>query len=232
MRLAWYRNSWSAYWRDESGPRRVALRTDDRDVAAARLLDLEKQQRAEQLGTATVAGIMPLYLADKADTAAVDRARYAWQRLSPVFGHLRPDQVDRPLCRAYQAARRRKGASDGTIIKELSVLRAALRWHDPRTPAIIELPAAPPPRSRHLTRDEYRALREASRAAPHLYLFVVLAYATAGRAQAVLDLTWDRVDFAGGRIALGLGEKRTKGRATVPIIESARLALDAAKPAR
>jgi integrase len=47
----------------------------------------------------------------------------------------------------------------------------------------------------------------------------MLAYRTGGRASAVLELAWDRVDFARGQIRLGLGERRAKGRATVPMTE-------------
>lgn len=110
-------------------------------------------------------------------------------------------------------------------------MRAALRWQDKNTPAIVEMPPTPPPRSRHLSRVQYRALRDAAQLTPHLYLFVVLAYSTAGRATAVLDLTWDRVDFEAGVIRLGTGERRTKGRATVPITESAQVALLEARQA-
>lgn len=174
---------------------------------------------------------MEQYLADKADRAGGERARYAWKRLSPVFGHLRPDQVDRPLCRAYAAQRRRAGAKDGTILKELAALRAALRWQDKNTPAIVELPPSPAPRSRHLTREQYRALRDGARPIPHCYVFVVLAYTTAGRASAILELTWRQVDFEAGIIRLGTGERRAKGRATVPMTDSAREALQEARRA-
>ena len=214
MRVVWFRNGFYAYWRDEAGkPRRTALRTKDREAAERALIDFEGSLRRK---ATTVSEIMDLYLSDKATQAGGERARYAWKRLAPVFGHLRPDQVDRPLCRAYALQRRRAKATDGTIIKELSAMRAALRWQDKNTAAIVEMPPAPPPRSRHLTREQYRALRDAARQTPHAYLFVVLAYTTAGRASAVLELTWDRVDLDAGLIKLGTGEHRTKGRATVP----------------
>jgi integrase len=168
--------------------------------------------------------MMESYLADKADKASIANLRFALKPIAPVFGHLRPDQIDRPLCRAYRAQRHRQGVKDGTVIKELSTLRAALRWNDKATPAIIELPASPPPKSRHLSREQYRLLRDGA-ASPHLRLFIVLAYTTAGRASAILELTWDRVDLTAGMIRLGTGEHRVKGRATVPITESARDAL-------
>jgi integrase len=229
MRVVWFRDAFYAYWRGDDGkPRRTALRTKDRETAERRLIDFEISLRRK---ATTVAEIMDLYLADKAALAGGERARYAWKRLGPVFAHLRPDQIDRPLCRAYVLRRRRDKALDGTIIKELSSLRAALRWQDKNTPATIEMPPAPPPRSRHLTRAQYRALRDAARQTPHLYMFVVVAYTTAGRASAVLELTWDRVDMDAGMIRLGLGETRTKGRATVPMTDSAREALLEAREA-
>jgi len=230
MRLVRYRGAFYAYWRDQGKPRRTALRTKDRQAAERALTDLDAAQR----GIASTTGdIMALYLADKAVSrpAGAERARYAWMRLAPVFGHLRPDQIGRPLCRAYAQQRRRAGISDGTIIKELASLRAALRWHDKLTPAIVELPASPAPKSRHLTREEYRRLRDAARRTPHLYLFITLAYSTAGRASAILELTWDRIDFETGQIKLGAGERRLKGRATVPMTESARAALEEAQAA-
>lgn len=223
MRVVWFRGAFYAYWRDETGkPRRTALRTKDRETADRKLIDFQASLRRK---ATTAAEIMELYLADKTTQAGGERARYAWKRLAPVFGHLRPDQIGRPLCRAYTLQRRRAKAQDGTIIKELSALRAALRWHDKHTTAVMELPPAPAPRSRHLTREQYRGLRDAARKTPHLLLFVVLAYTTAGRASAILELTWDRIDFAAGVIRLGLGERRTKGRATVPMTDSAREAL-------
>lgn len=228
MRVVWFRDAFYAYWRDEAGkPRRTALRTKDRETAERRLIDFQGSLRKK---ATTVAEIMELYLADKAAQAGGERARYAWKRLAPVFRHLRPDQVDRPLCRAYALQRRRAGAQDGTIIKELSAMRAALRWQDRNTPAYVEMPPSPAPRSRHLTREQYRQLRAAA-GAPHIRLFIVLAYTTAGRASAVLELTWDRVDLDAGLIRLGLGERRTKGRATVPITDSAREALLEAREA-
>lgn len=221
MRLVLYRGEWCAYWRDEAGrPRRRSLRTKNREAAQRVLVDLQNPSQT----LTTVGEIVEAYLADK----GVERARYAWKRLAPILGHLRPDQVNRATCRAYTAKRRRDGSQDGTIIKELSALRAALRWHDKHTPATIELPSEPPPKDLRLTREQYRALREAARKTPHIYTFVVAAYATAGRASAVLELTWDRIDFVAGVIRLGLGERRVKGRATVPMTDSAREVLAAA----
>ena len=220
MRLVWYRGTFAAYWRDAANrPRRASLATKDRSLAERRLRDFEATQRVP---VTTVGKVFEAYVADK----PAERHTYAWKRLGPVFAPLRPDQVDRAICRVYAARRRAAGARDGTIIKELATLRAALRWHDKNTLATIELPSAPEPKDLYLTREQYRALREAARQTPHLYVFVILAYTTAGRREALLDLTWDRVDFSRGFINLMRGaRKRNKARATVPMTDSAREAL-------
>ena len=176
-----------------------------------------------------MAAILDSYLADKAEKADIGRMAFAKARLLPDMGHLRPDQITRETCRRYTERRRKVGVSNGTIIKELTVLRAALRWQDKATPAEFEFPTTPPPRERHLTRAEYAQLLDAA-ASAHIRLFIILALSTAGRASAILDLTWDRVDFQRGRILLAHHDQRSKkGRATVPMTKAARAALAEAR---
>lgn len=225
MRLKLYRGVWCAVWLDDAGrTRRASLRTQDRGLAERRLNDLTRAPAPDNL----VGAIFQAYTDDKAGKASHGRMLDAWKPLAPVFAHLRPDQVTRELCRAYAKKRRAQGRSDGTILKELSILRSALQWHDRATPAVFDMPAAPPPRDRHLTRDEYQALL-AGAASPHLRLYLVLALATAARPTALLQLTWDRVDLERRRIYLGAGPvlrlKGQKGRATVPINDAALAAL-------
>lgn len=217
MRLVMFRDRWHGYERTCGRVRRVSLGTADRAIAERRLKDLEQAQRRK---AETVSDIIAEYLAERGPhIASQETLRCALRRIEPIFGHLRPDQVSRTLTRAYADQRRQHGVGDGTIRRELVTLSAALRWHDRNTPAIVEMPSAPPPKSRHLTRDEYRVLREASGKIPHLHLFVWLAYRTGGRRAAILELTWDRVDFARGQIRLGTSERLTKGRATVPMLD-------------
>jgi integrase len=219
MRIVWFRGKFCAYERTERGSKRTSLGTTDRAVAERRLIDLQQGRRRK---ATTVAQMHADYLDDRGPhIASKETLGFAWKRLVPVFGHLRPDQITRALCRAYAARERRRGISDGSIRRDLGVLGAIVRHNDKSTPAIIEMPPAPPPKSRHLTREQYQLLRDAARA-PHIKLFITVAYSTAGRAAAVLQLTWDRVDFDRGLIRLGLGERRTKGRATVPMTDAVR----------
>lgn len=219
MRAKLYRGSYYAVWVEAGKTRRASLHTADRDQAERNLADLKRALAGK---TETVADIMEAYLADRDGIAtAPERLRYAWKALKPTFGHLRPGQIDRALCRRYAATR---GGKVGTVIKELTVLRAGLRWQNKHTPAIVEIPSGDPPRERYLTREEYSKLATAA-GSPHVRLFIVLGVATAGRASALLGLTWDRIDFVRGQINLGPDIGRKKGRATVPMNASARAAL-------
>ncbi len=184
-------------------------------------MDLEHQPIGE-----SVAEIYQAYLNDlEARGKSPERCKTAWKALEDIFGALRPDQVTKGLCRSYTHARRLEGRADGTIGKELDCARSALRWHDRHTLAAFEMPPRPPPRDRRLTRGEYSRLRlAAKKSGLHIYVFVVLGLTTAGRRQALLDLTWDRVDFQRGLIRLADGS-RGKGRATVPMTRHARRVL-------
>ena len=71
--------------------------------------------------------------------ASQETLRFAWKRLSPVFGYLRPDQITRALTRAYAAKERRRGISDGSIRRDLGVLGAIVRHNDKHSPAVIEI---------------------------------------------------------------------------------------------
>lgn len=222
-RLGRYRGGWYAIWRDDGGTKRASLRTKDRAEAEREFADFVKRWNAPG---ETIADIMRAYLREKKHTVSdYERLENAWKALQPAFGSLRPDQIDRAGTRQYVAIR---AAAPGTIRRELSVLRAAVRWFDPQTPAVFELPPPPPPRERHLDRTEYERLVTAARTTPHVYLFVVLALATAARATALLELPWNRVDLARGIIRLGSGT-RLKGRATVPITKRAAQALREAR---
>lgn len=221
-RLKLYRGIWCAVRRTDGKTQRVSLSTPDRDVAERALRDLQVERKPDLIGE-----IVPGYIADKREQGArsVKAMDASWKALKSTFSHLRPDQINRPLCRLYARTRRKGGVGDGTVIKDLGVLKAAVRWARMDRDAAFEMPAMPPPRDRYLNRDEVEKLWKAAESA-HAELFVKLAWATAGRASALLELTWDRVDFERGQIRLSTGEGRKKGRATVGMTNTLRAALD------
>lgn len=180
-------------------------------------------------GLLTCAQILDAYLADMPLRASPktpgEGTRAAKKAVLKFFSGHEPHEVTRDECRAYIAARRGEGRSDGTIRKELGVLAAALRWADRRTPAEFEMPPVPPARTRFLTREEVARLLEASPA--HVKSFVHVALATGARREAILAMTWAaHVDFGalGGQGTLWPGFKAGgKGRAMpLPMTAAAR----------
>jgi integrase len=226
MRLTLYRGKWAATGRANGKQWRRSLGTKDRALAERRYRDLKFDAPGE-----TVGDYMAVYLQEKSGKASAPAMGYAWKALSATFASLRPDQIDRNLCKTYAKRRHRAGVSDGTIIKELGVLKAGLGWAGKASQAAFEMPEAPPPRDRHITLEEFNRLVEACEL-PHVKLFCLLGWYTAGRASAILELTWDRVDFERGQIRLSKGQARQKGRATVPIADRLRTALLEAREAR
>lgn len=200
---------WYAY--PENG-KPISLRTQDKAEALRELADRERKPKGD-----TVAAIVAAYLDDKADKPSIKSMTDTAKPVVRYFGHLRPDQIGREQSRAYATVR--QGRSNGTIIKELSFLRAALYWNDKRSPAVIECPKTPPPRDRFLTKAEYRKMFFAS-PSPHFKVWLALAWYTAGRKTALLDLTWDRVNLETGKLILG-ADVGSKGRSPVTPIARA-----------
>lgn len=227
MRLKLYRGTWAAVWRDGGTTKRVSLGTKDRAAAERALADFKREPVGE-----SISAIMAAYLAEKKISArSYIPMTFAWKALEPTFGALRPDQITRQLCRTYATKRRNGGCADGTIIKDLGVLRAGVTWAGKSAGAVFDFPHTPPPRERYLTRDEVDRLIEACEL-PHVRLFILLAWSTAGRASALFELTWDRVDLERGQIRLAKSEGRRKGRATVPITPRLSEALRVAREMR
>lgn len=237
MRAKLYRGTYYAVWSDDAGStQRRSLRTVDREEAERRLIDL-RVAMAAPVG-ATTGAIVQAYLDEKKGRIA-DHQRLVngWKQAKPTFHHLRPDQITREICREYAEARRQQGTElrgratgDATILKEMNIVRQALNWRGVQG-AVFEAPSAPPPRDRHLTKAEFQKLLDGCGMA-HVRLFMVLALSTAGRKSAILQLTWDRVDFDRKQIRLAVvGEKNRKGRALVPMTERLHAELLIAKDA-
>lgn len=226
MRLQLYRGKWAATGRKDGKQWRRSLGTEDRALAERRFKDVKFDTPGETIGD-----LMGLYLEEKAGRASAPAMGYAWKALAPTFANLKPEHVTRELCKDYGRKRKRQGVSAGTIIKELGVLKAALGWAGKASKATFEMPEAPPPRERHITLAEFNRLADACEL-PHVKLFCLLGWYTAGRASAIMELTWDRVDFDRCQIRLSKGSGRQKGRATVPIADRLRAALLEAREAR
>ena len=160
---------------------------------------------------------------------------YLGPRLLKAFGAYRPDQITTAMCRAYDAERRADGMKQNTVWTELGYLRSTLKYAHgegllDRVPKIWR-PTKPDVEMRILTMPEARKLID-SAMAPHIRLALILLLGTGGRVSAILDLTWDRVNFDRGTINLRLDNAETrKGRAVVPMNAATRSALSASHEA-
>lgn len=229
-----FRGAWAIVWKDEAGiRRRNALAAPDRIGAEA-----EARQRW-QLGDRskrTVARLVESYLEDRKreGIATSTRQADAWKAMKPYWGEVSPNLIDREMAQTYAQRRR---ASDATVRYELSMLSVALRWAKGRS-LISEAPdiwrPAPPDRKeRHLTHEEFERFFAAVKA-PHARLYVLLGLYTMARPAALLDLTWDRVDWERAEIDLNPpGRRQTaKRRPRVALNDEALAALKEAWKAR
>lgn len=223
-------------WWQNGAYHRVSARTNDRREAERQLAQLAAGIDAKlPPPEPTIGRILDGYLKDKSGKALSFGTLVACAKaLRRHLEDLQPQHITKQRSRFYAEQRRREGhfvgppgakrrktTKDGTILRELLMLRAAIRWAikekwlPPDAEPHIEVPRAPPPRNRWLTREEAGRLIE-SAVRPHVSLYLRLALYTAARQRAILDLTWDRVDFNRGLIDLG-NLPGGKGRAIVPI---------------
>jgi integrase len=157
-------------------------------------------------------------------TSAPWRVAYAVAGLASFWEGRTVAEVTKEACRRYGATR---GRSEGTVRRELGVLRAAIN-HAHREgrvtrPVVVHLPDRPAPRDRWLSRREAAALLRAALREPrvrmYLPLFVLLGLYTGHRKEAILSLRWSQVDLDGSRIDFNSpGARRTnKRRSKIPI---------------
>lgn len=226
------------YWW-EGRAHRVSTGTADEREARAALAAFEAGWgKAEPPQGASIGLILDAYQADRESNTerplhSPGTLKACVTALKRHLGDLLPELLTKQRCRLYARQRRsegyevgpaekrrRKPVADGTIIRELVTLRAAFKWGvDEKwlgAAPYVEVPSAPEPRQRWLTRAEAGALVDAC-GDFHIRLFVLLALHTAARRAAILGLKWEDVDLNAGRLSYGTG-RGNKGRARwVPI---------------
>ncbi len=215
------------FWRDG---KRQRFRLDTDSEAEARRRAPTIYASALRPRGNTVAELWEAYCRANEGKPSVAIMRHQWKALEPFFGSMNAETITIDDCEAYAAERRAAGRKDGTIITELGRIRMVLNWAKKRDiikeARHIQRPRAVKSKTEHLTARQVIALADACKA-PHLSLFVHLAYATAGRAGAILGLTWDRVHFERNKIDLEDPEMKAahKGRAVVPMTRTLKVRL-------
>ncbi|OQW71092.1 MAG: hypothetical protein BVN33_16680 [Proteobacteria bacterium ST_bin13] len=211
--------------------RRFSTGTDD--AGLARVIAEKIFQTLDAPASDRVEDLWRLYLTERTkDGRDTARQENAWKRLAPFFAQRFGYDVTKDDCREYAKLRCRQGAAIGTARTELELLRACLNLRYGKGNTHVWTPPQSTPRSRYLSRDELETLL-AHVNTPHVRLFIILAVATGARMGAILDLTWDQVDFKHKTINFNAAgrEQSNKRRAEVPINSRALAALEEAAPA-
>jgi integrase len=228
------RGGYCVVWHEGAKRRRHQLAARTREEAEREALDVFRRRETQPEG-ATVAEIWESYRADLGDKPTAKTMLYTGKAILPHFGHFRPDQITRDMCRDYAGRRTAAGLSQGSVHTELGHLRSALVFGQKirmiESAPDIWRPVKPAGREVFLTRPEMTRLIDGC-AAPHVRLGITLLAGTAARVGAILDLTWDRVDLERGVINLRMADGVTrKGRAVVPMNGMTRAALSVAHEA-
>lgn len=234
-------------WWEDGAARRVSCRTGQLAAARRFLAEFEAGRGImPPPALPTIGAILDGYQRDREHKPHSPTLGYNVRHLKGVLADLPADLLTKERVRNYMAKRRKMGAggaprrpaprplADSTLRRELLTLRAALRWAEkenwiPKAPH-VEAPGQGETRDRWLTREEAARLLESAKQ-PHVRVFMALALYTAGRTGALVELTWDRVDFAAGTVDLGTGQGNKK-RARLPMHPKLRPILEEAYHAR
>lgn len=202
------------------GTKRVSAGTTDRKAAEEfRAQYIAGLNNPAPPAEPTIGYLLERYWDERGQhTRSPETIQRAFKKLIPFFGQLLPSHVSNQLFRKF--ADEHKGISNGSIIRWLGILKAALRyaegsrWIEPLPP--FKMPVNhPPPRDLWLTREQVKTLIETAKS-PHVELFIKMAVYTGARSGAILDLTWDQVDMEQRIINFGRGWGN-KRRAIVPM---------------
>ena len=194
---------------------RTGIAEADRKAAENRLAHyLGKNHEPECGPDPLIADVLLAYASEHLPhTRTAKNAAYHVGNLSAWWGTKRLADVTAKNCRTYA-----QGRTQAMARRDLETLRAAIGyWHReygplPSVPAVV-LPLRSQPRQRWLTRSEAARLLFAARHTKHLARFILLGLYTGSRREAILSLTWDRLDLARGvmqRRAPGAAEIATK----------------------
>jgi integrase len=171
---------------------------------------------------------------DHKKATTVSRNREFWEHLKPFAAGKLLTEVCIPLAEKYKKTRKRQGAANGTINRELTFLKAvlqkAVKWEVIEKNSLYGLDMLPENSefNRYLTEDETLALIDACD--PNLKPLVITAIYTGLRWGAVRHLKWEEVDLENSLIVLL--DPMKKGLSVFPLPDPVRELIDAQQPSR
>ena len=217
------------FWYDRSTKRvrRESLGTSDLRAAETKLTEWyvknKRPRDAEPEDVSLEAVLLNYYTEHAQNIPSSEQAQIACGHLQRFFLGARVGDLTIERQEAY-IAHRRKSVSDGTISRELSVVRAAVNRARKRgelksCPHIVGLEKSPA-RERRLSVQELSDLYEA--ADEHVRMFILVSGTTLARPGTVLELQLFQCDFEHRLIHLNpAGRKQTKKyRPTVPMVNT------------
>jgi integrase len=215
--------NWYIQWFEDGHSRRASTRTTDRGEAEAILAAFRLVKADQPVADLTIPQVLDWYWENHGKTRfRPDNIQLAFKYLKPFFGATLALDLTLDMQEQFVEERRASGAGDESIRRDLDVLSAALKRAVKykklsHCPPIHRLTPAPP-RERWLTRSEVARMLRAMRGKRqrHVLLFTRLGLYTGARTGAILDLTWDRVNFDTGLIDFRVpGRRETKKRRTI-----------------
>lgn len=151
----------------------------------------------------------------------------------PAFGAWRAAAIKSDDLTRYKLQRREAGARDGTINRELAVIRRAFRLGleaDP--PKVLRVPRIEPVgdekmavRQGFFEREQFEAVR--AKLAEPLQPLVTFLYVTGWRLREALTLEWRNVDFDAGCVTLDAARSKNKEPRTFYFTPQLRVLLEA-----
>ena len=192
-----FRTGFALVWRepDDTGTikrRRTQLSAKDRASAEA---EAREVWEGSDDSAWTVGRLMSAYLATITGKPSYPRRQDAWKAMKSFWENVEPAAVDEAMCKSYRLTR---NVGEATARYELMQLSTAMNWAvdnkkiDKR--GKTWLPMAPESELKHLTRAEFDRFLDAVKA-EHARTYMALGLYTVARPTAILQLTWDRVDF-------------------------------------
>ncbi len=230
------RGGFCVSWSENGNRRRYQLAARSRKEAEAEARDRYLKETTRG-GDLTIAELWALYVDSLGAKPTAATMGYTGKAVLSHFGAYRPDQLTVEDSRSYIRQRLAAGKKVGSVHTELGHLCSTMNWAYKKAKAIdrippIERPSKPDSNVRPLTDGQIHKIID-NCLAPHVRLAVILLLTTGGRVSAILDRTWDKIDFDRGVIDLRLTDGVTrKGRAVVPMNHLARTALLTAYEAR
>jgi integrase len=141
--------------------------------------------------------------------------------LKPAFGNIRVADFGTRHINQFIAERRRYGAANATVKRELAVVKRAFRIAAQNDPSlVVRIPHIPMleednVRKGFLEYEQYVELR--NQLPPALRALFVVGYYTGARVGELRSLHWEQVDLQAGRIVLDPGTTKNREGRTLPV---------------